>query len=144
MSENSENIKIMERWFKEVWDEGRESTIDELLATECRVGGLGGADMTTAEEFKAFYRNMNQGLRGIKIHVDKMISSGDLVFSLFTVKCTHSLTGKCVDIRGGAYARIVDGQIVEADNVLDFVPMMAELGRIPADAVVRSLSGTGF
>ena len=54
---------IVHRWFHEVWNQGRESTIDELAAPGVIAHGLGeGEDTVGPEGFKVFWRNMRSAL----------------------------------------------------------------------------------
>ena len=57
---------IVRRWFDEVWNQGKEATIDELFAPEGVGRGLGEgeADVHGPADFKSFWRNMRAALPG--------------------------------------------------------------------------------
>ena len=59
------NKAIVRRWFEEVWNQGREETIDELFAEHAVGYGLGDTDVTTRgpAEFKIFANNLRGALR---------------------------------------------------------------------------------
>jgi SnoaL-like polyketide cyclase len=70
---------IVRRWFEEVWNQGREETIDELFASEAIRPGLGESEapIQGPKQFKPFFRNMRATFpdlhTGRKVHVPGMI-----------------------------------------------------------------------
>lgn len=51
-------------WFERVWNQGRESAIDELLAADARMHGLptpDGKPIVGPAAFKPFYRALRMG-----------------------------------------------------------------------------------
>ena len=63
------NKAIVRRWFEEVWNQGREETIDELFAPHAVGYGLGDTDVTTRgpAEFK---------IEAMEIHPFHQMSAG--------------------------------------------------------------------
>jgi steroid delta-isomerase-like uncharacterized protein len=134
---------VVERWFDEVWNQGKEATIDELLAPAGVGHGLGEAEADTlsAADFKAFWRNMRAAIPDVKIHVEDMVMEGDRVAVRVILEGTHSgdgmgakATGRPIRIAGIVIVRIVDGQMVECWNSWDQLGLMHQLGVLPRGA----------
>jgi hypothetical protein len=47
-------MSILQRWFDEVWNRGREASIDELLAPDAKVHGLVDADCNEVSGIEPF------------------------------------------------------------------------------------------
>src|SRR6266446_694410 len=97
-----QNSALIRRWFDEVWNQGREETVDAMCAKD--VIGHG------------------QAQHGAEIH--DTIEQDDKVMARWTATLTHSGTflgipssGKHVSVNGMSMQRIVGGKIVEGwDN----------------------------
>ena len=69
-------MTLMNRWFEEVWNNGRESAIDEMSFHDVPGHGLQGPDggeVRGMDAFKAFYRQFRAALS--EIHVASKTSS---------------------------------------------------------------------
>ena len=53
---------VVRRWFKEVWDEGREEAIDELMAPYGVAYGLPGGPIQGPTAFKPVFRTFREAL----------------------------------------------------------------------------------
>lgn len=51
---NTENEKLIRRWFEEVWNQQKESAIDELLSPDAKGTGLGDDGLIDYSSFKVF------------------------------------------------------------------------------------------
>jgi steroid delta-isomerase-like uncharacterized protein len=130
---------VVRTWFEEVWNQGREETIDRLLARDGVAHGLPGGDvMRGPEAFKPFFRNFRGAVPDIHIEVVQTVTEGDRVAVHCRVKGTHRgpllgipATGKPADFSGIVILRIRDGQIVEAWNHFDFLGFYQQLGLLP-------------
>jgi hypothetical protein len=61
MSTDNDNKVLVHRWFEEIWNKGREAAIDEMLANDCAVHGLG-TDMHGPERVQAVPFGVSQCL----------------------------------------------------------------------------------
>lgn len=129
------------RWFEEVWNQGREETIDELFAPDGIAHGLGEgeADVRGPEAFKPFARNLRGSLPDIHIRVEDMLAEGDRVALRVSVDGTHKgeglgvpPTGRRVRFSGIIIIRVRGGQIVEGWNSWDQLGLLQQIGAIPA------------
>src|SRR4051794_18016914 len=89
------NNDLIRRWFEEVWNQGRESTIDELLAPNAIVHGLGDGDVKLRgpEEFKPLVRNLRGSIPDVHITVEDTVAEGDRVMARVLLQGTHTGPG---------------------------------------------------
>ena len=121
---------ISYRWFQEVWNEGREDLIDDLMTQDSVVHGIVEGQAKGAEGFKFFYRNFKNQFRDIRVDIQEALSQDNLECALTNVTATHKETGKKVTFSGLCMVRFEDGKIVEAWNHYDFLSMHQQLGRV--------------
>jgi steroid delta-isomerase-like uncharacterized protein len=134
------NKTLIKRWFDEVWNQGRESTIDELLAATAVAHGLGDTevDIRGPAEFKPFVRNLRGSFPDIHITIEDSVAEGDKVMVRVRVDATHKgiglgvpPTGRRVSIAGIVLVRIKGGQIVEGWNSWDQLGLLRQIGAVP-------------
>lgn len=121
---------ILHRWFEEVWNQGREATIDELMAVDCRNHGLvdeKGNPIHGTAGFKAFWRKLRSEFPDMHVEVQDVLSDGDRMAARCLVTATHAGSGKRVDFTGMSIGRLSGGQIVEGWNNYDFERMKQQL-----------------
>ena len=135
------NKSLVRRWFEEVWNQGREETIDELFAANGVGYGLGDTDapLHGPSGFKPFVANLRGGLPDIHMTIDDIMAEGDRVTVRITVEGTHkggqlavAPSGKRVRIAGIVIVRIANGQIVEGWNSWDQLGLLRQIGALAA------------
>ena len=131
---SSENKALVQRWFDEVWTEGRVASIDALMAPSCMVHGLG-EDMPSPNGFKVFHAAYRNAFPDVKIGIDHMVAEGDIVAARWSGTGTHRGDGLgipathiSVKFSGMTFARIQSGKLVEGWNVFDQLGMLQQLG----------------
>ena len=130
-------MAILKRWFEEVWNQGREATIDELLGSDAIAHGLVDADgkeVKGAESFKDIHRAFLTALPDLNIEVEDIVSEGDLSVARFVVTGTHSgeglgkpPKGRPVRFTGMVMVKLKDGKLAEAWNSIDFATMFQQM-----------------
>jgi steroid delta-isomerase-like uncharacterized protein len=145
-----DNISLVKRWFREVWREGKNETIYELLAPEAVLSGQTGAqeEIRGPEEFAAFADRIRNAFPDTDIVVEDAFGIDDKVAVRWSAKMTHKgdglglpATGKEVRITGMSIARIVDGKIVEGWDNWDRLAMLEQIGAYrPPEAVILAKS----
>jgi steroid delta-isomerase-like uncharacterized protein len=130
-------MTILNRWFEEVWNQGRESTIDELLATDAVAHGLvdgNGKEITGIESFRAYFRSFRSALSDIHLDVQDTICEGDLQVARFVLTARHTgeglgkpPKGRSLKTTGMTIIREKDGKIVEGWNNVDFMTMFQQM-----------------
>lgn len=130
--------EVVRTWFEEVWNQGREETIERLYPPDGVAHGLPGVPIRGPEAFKSFFRNFRGAFPDIRIEVLRTVTEMDMVAAHCRVKGTHKghtlgveATGKPADFSGIVIARVRDGQIVEAWNHFDFLALYQQLGLLP-------------
>ena len=103
------NKALVRRWFEEVWNQGREETIDELFAAHGIGYGLGDTEAPVhgPAGIKPFVRNLRGALPDIHMKIEDSIAEGDKVTVRITVEGTHkggqlgvAPTGRRIRIEG--------------------------------------------
>ena len=129
--------EVVRRWFRDVWNAGREDAIDRLMAPHALVHGLGPEPMIGPEQFKPYFRNLRNALRDIEVTVVRTVVEGETVVAHCHVMAHHTgplfgapATGRAVDFWGMTIARVVDGELVEGWNCYDFLTMYQQLGLV--------------
>jgi steroid delta-isomerase-like uncharacterized protein len=132
-----DNKALIHRWFKEVWNEGREETIDKLLAPDAVAIGLGETEREVhgPQEFKQFVRNMRATLPDIHIRVEDAIAEGDKAVVRVVLEGTHNgnfvgtrATGHHVRVAGVVIVQLDGGRIVRGWNCWDQLGFLRQIG----------------
>jgi steroid delta-isomerase-like uncharacterized protein len=135
MSETA-NKELARRWFEEVWNQGSESAIDELLHSQGKAYGFPDPDSVLAgpESFKAIHRQFHNAFTDIHVEVDDLIAEGDRVAIRWTCTMTHngdglgfSATGKKTTFPGSSFITCRDGKLTEGRNFMDLTKMTLQL-----------------
>jgi predicted ester cyclase len=135
---------LMRRWFQEVWNEGKESTIDEMFGTNSKMWGVSRPNVCSEgpEDFKKFYQAMRKTFSNIRIDLEDIAQQGDIAYTRFTVTATHdgegfgmAPSGKTITLKGMCALRAKDGEIAEGWNVWDQMGLARELGVLGPQAL---------
>jgi steroid delta-isomerase-like uncharacterized protein len=135
------NKTLVRRWFDEVWNQGREDTIDELLAATAIAHGLGEGDqpVTGPAQLKPFVRNLRGAIPDIHITIEQIVAEDDWVSCRIAVTGTHTgaglgvaATGRKIAIGGIVLARVRNGQIAGGWNSWDQLGLLRQIGALPA------------
>jgi steroid delta-isomerase-like uncharacterized protein len=134
--EHPDAATLMRRWFDEIWNEGKIESVDELLAEDAIMWGLGRPDQSSrgGAEFKEFYRRQRSATPDVKIRLDQLVQQGDTAFARWTATMTHTgeglgipPTNKTIKLSGMSACRALDGKIVEGWNIWDQIGLARQL-----------------
>jgi predicted ester cyclase len=149
------NSDLMRRWFEEVWNQGREQTIDEMCSQDAVGHGQthDGSDVVGPESFKHFWRAFRAAFSSIHVTVHQSIAEDELAMLQWTIKMKHTgpfmgiaPTGKQITAKGMSIQRFVGGKIVEAWDNYDQLAIMVQLGAVSLERltpVAEQLRATG-
>jgi len=133
---SAEHKALVRRWFDEVWSKGRAEAIDELLAGDAVVHGLG-ADLHGPAGFKVFHSAYRNAFPKITIQIDDIVAEGNLVAARWSGMGKHDggglgfpATGREVRFNGMVLVRVERGKLVEGWNNFDQLGMLQQLGVI--------------
>jgi predicted ester cyclase len=132
---------LLRRWFEEVWNQGNEAAIDQLLAEDATMWGVTRPDISSkgSGEFKKFYHAMRTQFPDLNIAVDHVVQEGDTAFARWTVTSTNAAsapTSKNRQLRivGMSCCRARNGIIVEGWNVWDQIGLARQTGALEGPA----------
>jgi steroid delta-isomerase-like uncharacterized protein len=129
---------LVHRWFEQVWNQGQEDAIDELLAEDAIAHGL--SDQPDSEirgpaGFRPFFRKFHTAFPDMRINVEDVVVEGDKIAARCVVTATHTgpgvtsvPTGRPTRFTGMCIIRVKDGKISEAWNNFDFLTLYQQLG----------------
>ena len=132
-----ENVALMRRWFKEVWNEGKTQTIHELLSPDAIGNGQleDGSQIRGPAEFLPLVERIRGAFPDINMVVEDAFGAEDKVVLRWSATMTHHgdhlgmpASGKRVRMTGITIARIRDKQIVEGWDNWDQLAMLKQIG----------------
>lgn len=115
-----------ERWIREVWNERREATIDELVDPSV-IGYLEGVGFGRLEDFKAGWRELLATFPQLHCHIEDMIIDGDNLVFRWLVNATHGDSGKLVEFRGLTWLTFRNGKILRGWDAWNQGGLIAQL-----------------
>src|SRR5262245_39611436 len=106
---------VIRTWFEELWNKGKEETIDQFFAADGLAHGLpsvDGSPLRGPDAFKPFFRKFRAAFPDIRIEILRTICEGDMVTAHCRVTGSHQgyqlglpATGKSVEFWGMCIAR---------------------------------------
>lgn len=134
----AQNIATLERFVKEVINEGRYESADELVQEDfVELDPLPGQQQGR-EGLKDVIRMMRSGFPDIHWVVEETIAAGDKVVSRFRWTGTHEgrflgipASGRKVSVSGVVIDRLSGGKMADSRILMDTLGMMQQLGVIP-------------
>ena len=133
-----ENKQLVQRWFEEVWNNGRAELIEEMFDENGIAHGLSDDPANPIKGPKGylpFYKVFRDAFPNMKIVIEDMVAEGDKVTARCSVRGKHegnlrgfAATQLPISFTGITIVRIADGKIVEAWNNFDFMTMNKQVG----------------
>ena len=119
-----DNIALIKRFFKEVWNDRRIETIQELASPDVvshyeheKIKGTNGWK-------EMIYDVFVKAIPDLRIEIDDIIADGDYVATRWNMQGVHNgelfgvlPSGEKIEFSGMSWIRIVDGKIVENWNI---------------------------
>lgn len=140
-----ESGALIHKWFEEVWNQGREATIDTMCAPNAIGYGQAqhGASINGPEHFKQFWRMFRAAFSNIHVDIYDTIEQGDRAVIRWTMAMVHSgpflgiaPTSKRVSVDGISIQRFAEGKIVEAWDKWDQLSLLVQLGAVPEPKLI--------
>ena len=129
---------VVQRWFDEVWNNGRAGAIDEMFDANGIAHGLSDDPSNPIKgpnNFKPFHTLFREAFPNMMIVIEDMVAEGDKVAARCSVRAKHEgeflgrvATGSPVEFTGITIVRIGKGKIVEAWNNFDFMTLHRQVG----------------
>jgi steroid delta-isomerase-like uncharacterized protein len=131
-----ENVALMRRWFKEVWNQGRVQTIYDLMAENAIATGQDepGVEIHGPGDFVRLFNRLHGAFPDIKVTVEDAFGAGDKVVVRWSAVMTHTgdhlgtpATNKKVRVTGITIAQIQNGKIIRGWDNWDQLALMQQL-----------------
>ena len=143
MSVETENEAVIRRYYEEVFNQGRENVIDDIVAADYRDYGHTPPGQGPAGA-KQDYRGLVAAFGDIQFSIDDMFAQGERVAARWTGHLTHrgsfwgiAPTGKRVTLSGISLYRLANGKLVETYNAVNDLDVYQQLKAVPAGEAVR-------
>ncbi|WP_187143337.1 ester cyclase [Terriglobus albidus] len=138
---SAETGALLQRWFDEVWNQGKESTIHELFDKNGKAHGW--PEPTSVlrgpKEFAKVFHQFRSAFSEIKITIHEIIAEGGHGAVRWTCTSKHTGDGlgfagtnKPVTLPGSSFILCKNGKLLEGWNFLDQTSVIHQL-RIAAD-----------
>lgn len=138
MSQAEDNKAIVRRFYEEVFNQGREEVIDEIISPDYVDYGHEPPGRGT-EGAKQDFRGATSVFSNTHYTIDELIATGDQVVARWSGTYIHSgdfagipATGKSVSLTGISIYRLANGQIQETRNAVNWLGLLQQLGAIKA------------
>ncbi|SFG28846.1 SnoaL-like polyketide cyclase [Duganella sp. CF458] len=132
------NAQLIERYFEEVWNQGRVDVLDELLTSDYRNHSPGLADPPPGPEgLKPIVLMMREAIPDLHYTIEDLVLAPDRVAAY--VRMTGTQTGsffgiapssKAIDVRQMQIEWIRDGKISQHWRITEDLKLMRQLGVI--------------
>jgi len=136
-----ENIVLVRRWFKEVWNEGKTQTIYDLMDENGIAVGQDqpGVVIRGPREFEMFVNRIRGAFPDQKITLEDAFGADDKVVIRWSAVMTHTgdqlgipATNKRVKVTGISIAQFENGKIVRGWDNWDQLAMQQQLAATAA------------
>ena len=132
-----DNKALVRRFIREIFQEGRVESLDELVAPDF-VRHTGPSADTDRDELRAAMKRVSKGLDDAAFTIEDTIAEDDRVAVRVTASARQVGEFMGIPPRGRSYTigeihifRVRDGKIAEHWHQADFLGMMRQLGALP-------------
>lgn len=135
----AQNQRIVERYFDEVWNQGKVDVLDELLAPDYVNHSSSLADSPPGPAgVKPIVIAMRRAFPDLRYRIDQLVVSEEAVAARVTLSGTHqgdffgiAPTGKRFEVTQTNIERFRSGKIVEHFRNTDELSLLRQLGVVP-------------
>lgn len=119
----SDNIALIKRWYKEVWNDRRIKAIDEFMSPDF-VGHYGHEKVTGIEHWKErFYGSLLTAIPNLSVEIKDIVAEGNIVVTRWKANGVFSEelfgvspSNQEIEFGGISWMRVANGKIVENWN----------------------------
>jgi predicted ester cyclase len=133
----TDNQKVVERYYEEVYNQGKEDVLDEIISPDYMDYGHNPPGRGI-EGAKADFRGGAAYFGEGHFTLDEVLSMGDRVVVRWTGNMTHTgdfmgvpASGKKVSLTGMSLYRVADGKILETRNAVNWLDLLKQLDAVP-------------
>lgn len=138
MNTSKTNKDIINRYFEEVWNQGKIDVLDDILSKEYINHNPGFENPKPGPEgLKPIVIAIRKGFPDLKYIIKNIVATDDYVAVHVVMTGTHTgdffgipATGKKIEVNQMQFERISDGKMIEHWRVTDDLSMMKQLGQM--------------
>ncbi len=138
-----DNKATVDRFFEEVYNQGKVAVIDELCVPNLLYHEPGLPDVHGSEDLKRYVTAARSAFPDLRVTIEDMFAEGEQVAIRYMFRGTNTgvfalptmrfpATGKQVSLMGIAIIRFAGGKAVEVWDLSDNLSMVRQLGLMPA------------
>lgn len=143
-TQEERNKVVLNRFWEEVWDQGKLDVVDEIFHPNFVDHGLApGLTKQGPEGAKEAVMQFREAMPDLYLKVDDILAEGDKVLTRWTSGGTQTgplrsargdipASGRTGVVQGMTLNRVEDGRIIEAWDNFDIMGMLQQLGVIPS------------
>lgn len=131
-------IELTRIWFQRVWNEGDESAIRKMMHPQAKISGLG-LEQVGPEGFIPFQQAFINGFDNAHIELLEIYEQEDQCFGHGVFTGIHHVTQTPVTIEFSYSGRWENDRLIEAKNVVDYLPMLSQLQLFSQDILGQAL-----
>ncbi|NSX56399.1 ester cyclase [Parasulfitobacter algicola] len=139
-----QHFALLEDWYQRVWINADIDAIDELFHPTAAAEGLVNDMAMTAEEFKGLVPAFARLVEVTDVKFHQYFESDDWLAAAMTITAQSKQDGKTISADAQVMIKVANGKIVEAYNQFDMLSCFEQLGFLPEDSFLLSLSGHGI
>lgn len=131
-----QNKAIVRRFYEEVYNQGREDVLDEIISPDYLDYGHNPPGRGI-EGAKADFRSGQGIFSNVHFVIGDLIALGDQVVVRWTGNLTHTgefmgvaPTGKTIDLTGISIYQLADGKLTETRNAVNWLTLLQEIGAV--------------
>jgi len=132
-----ENKAVVRRFYEEVFNQGQEAVIDEIISPDYMDYGHNPPGRGI-EGAKADFRGGAAYFSNPHFKIDDLIATGDQVVARWTGTLTNTgdfmgvpASGKTVTLTGISSYRVANGKLLETRNAVNWLDLLQQLGAVP-------------
>lgn len=124
-------IPFLNRFLTRVWVEGDAGAIPEMMAPDAVIHGLEELGQDGAREFLRFHAMILRQFNQISVVPLQGLEQGNWVSQALKVSATEISSNRRVSFVAHVTCEVRDGKVTQGYNVVDFLGLFEQLGRLP-------------
>jgi hypothetical protein len=135
------NETLLQRWFRRVWQERNPDAIDEIMAPDALVHGLGPEPIRGPAAFREFHKALTQTFASVSVVIHRELIEGDSITALCTATVRRRADSPPLTFHGSVWLRTRGDQVVESRDTWDFLSLLEQMDVLPSNALALAVAG---
>jgi len=130
--------ELTRSWFERVWNERDANAVREMMHPEAMIVGLNMQE-PGPEGFIPFHQAFINGFDSTHVEILEMMEKDSVVMGHAVFTGIHHATGTPVTMEFSFSGRWENGLLMEAKNVIDYLPMLSQLKLFSQEILGKAL-----